>query len=100
MDKGAWWATVHKVEKSWTWLKNTCFNTYLKGLKSSGHNAISRHDLVNKTFPTRPYSGLPYTDGSVYDQITSSIQSPSIQNILSLLCFPLVLGQSMSVNVY
>ena len=21
MDKGAWWATVHKVAKSWTWLK-------------------------------------------------------------------------------
>ena len=21
MDRGAWWATVHKVAKSWTWLK-------------------------------------------------------------------------------
>ena len=26
MDRGAWWATVHGVAKSWTWLKwlNTC----------------------------------------------------------------------------
>ena len=78
MDKGAWWATVHKVAKSWTWLKNTCFDIYLKGLKSSDQNAISRHDLVNKTFPTRPYSCLPDTDGSIYDQITFSIQRPSI----------------------
>ena len=23
MDKGAWWATVHGVTKSWTWLSNT-----------------------------------------------------------------------------
>ena len=22
MDWGAWWATVHGVEKSWTWLSN------------------------------------------------------------------------------
>ena len=31
MDKGAWWATVHKVAKSWTWLKNTCFD--IEGIK-------------------------------------------------------------------
>ena len=78
MDKGAWWAIVHKVTKSWIWLKNTCFDIYLKGLKSSDQNAISRHDLVNKTFPIRPYSCLPNTDGSIYDQITFSSQSPSI----------------------
>ena len=22
MDRGAWWATVHGVTKSWTWLSN------------------------------------------------------------------------------
>ena len=22
MDRGAWWATVHEVTKSWTWLSN------------------------------------------------------------------------------
>ena len=22
MDRGAWWATVHEVTKSWTWLKD------------------------------------------------------------------------------
>ena len=22
MDRGTWWPTVHRVEKSWTWLSN------------------------------------------------------------------------------
>ena len=26
MDGGAWWATVHRVAKSWTWLSNLTFN--------------------------------------------------------------------------
>ena len=26
MDKGNWWATVHKVTKNWTWLSD-CTNT-------------------------------------------------------------------------
>ena len=32
MDRGAWWATVHKVAKSWTQLKrlNTAHNSYIK----------------------------------------------------------------------
>ena len=34
MDRGAWWATVRKVPKSWTQLKwlslHTCTNVYLK----------------------------------------------------------------------
>ena len=25
MDRGAWWATVHRVAKSWTWLSNFTF---------------------------------------------------------------------------
>ena len=25
MDRGAWWATVHRVAKSWTWLSNFIF---------------------------------------------------------------------------
>ena len=29
MDSGAWWATVHGVEKSWTWLKLLSMHTYV-----------------------------------------------------------------------
>ena len=36
MDRGAWWATVHRVAKSWTWLKwlimNNCMLALCKSL--------------------------------------------------------------------
>ena len=31
MDGGAWWATVHVVAKSWTWLSNFIFTFPFKG---------------------------------------------------------------------
>ena len=30
MDRGAWWATVHKVAKSWTRLKELNTHTHVK----------------------------------------------------------------------
>ena len=30
MHRGAWWATVHRVAKSWTWLKQLSMLTHLK----------------------------------------------------------------------
>ena len=36
MDRGAWWATVHGVAKSWTWLSDFTFSKMqLKGMLSS-----------------------------------------------------------------
>ena len=29
MDRGAWQATVHRVAKSWTWLKRLCMHTHM-----------------------------------------------------------------------
>ena len=29
MDGGAWWATVHGVAKSWTWLSNFTYIMYI-----------------------------------------------------------------------
>ena len=28
MDRGAWWAIVHRVTHSWTWLKQLSMHTY------------------------------------------------------------------------
>ena len=30
-DRGAWWATVHRVAKSWTWLKQLSMHTSIYG---------------------------------------------------------------------
>ena len=43
MDKGAWWATVHRVAKSWTWLSDwtewnkNMFKKLMKGNSPNGH---------------------------------------------------------------
>ena len=47
MDKGAWWATVHGVNKSWTWVINTlnfelCFIDYAKPFDRVHAQSLSR----------------------------------------------------------
>ena len=54
MDRGAWWARVHRVAKSWTWLKqfgtlyiNTL--TYQRFLAEDPDSSCSHHiDLCEK----------------------------------------------------
>ena len=33
MDRGAWWAAVHRVAKSWTWLSNFTFSFHFHALE-------------------------------------------------------------------
>ena len=46
MDRGAWWATVHEVAKSWTWL-STWAHTITKHIffTYSGYEPYQIHDL-------------------------------------------------------
>ena len=41
MDRGAWWATVHRVAKSWTGLKRLCMHTCT-------HRKIKKSIIENK----------------------------------------------------
>ena len=45
MDRGDWWATVHRVSKSWTWLKqlsvHTVYNQHCERCKSVGNKTRS-----------------------------------------------------------
>ena len=43
MDKGAWWATVHGVAKSRTWLKRLSMHTYISTDFISKHNHSHRY---------------------------------------------------------
>ena len=38
MDRGAWWATVHGVAKSWTWLKQLSMHPCMSSKKASLFN--------------------------------------------------------------
>ena len=47
MDRGAWWATVHEVTKSWTWLRDWAQNIILaKPLKHQEINFIKHMTLL------------------------------------------------------
>ena len=37
MDRGAWWATVHRDTKSWTWLKQLSMHTHMCGSQSEAN---------------------------------------------------------------
>ena len=43
MDRGAWWATVHRVAKSWTWLKRLNAHTHRQNQREWSPGLISPH---------------------------------------------------------
>ena len=51
MDGGAWWATVHRVAKNWTWLSNFTLsydtNQFLEGTKKIWHRHHSLEHLTS-----------------------------------------------------
>ena len=54
MDRQAWWAIVHRVAKSWTWLKRLSMHTSTTCLESiiTGYNTVewTRHYRQEATF--------------------------------------------------
>ena len=52
MDRGAWWATVHEVAKSWTWLSTcACTHTHTHTIVDWSCNVL----VVYEYFYTKPY---------------------------------------------
>ena len=51
MDRGAWWATVHKVTKSWTWLKQFSMHAH-RAWASSVHSLLNISKLNDTTTGT------------------------------------------------
>ena len=43
MDRGAWWATVHRVTKSWTRLSNFTFFSFF--LEEDGAHKVENHQI-------------------------------------------------------
>ena len=52
MDRGIWWPTVHRVTKSWTWLKllSTQAHKYPRGIRTSNVDGA----MESKTFKKFP----------------------------------------------
>jgi len=47
MDGGAWWATIHEVTKSWTWLSDftSLWNWNFEGQKNPCH--LSDYKIIH-----------------------------------------------------
>ena len=51
IDRGAWWATVHRVTQIWTWLKGLrCMCTFIKATCSDGRVREAEWILIIKAF--------------------------------------------------
>ena len=58
MDRGAWWVTVHEIEKSWTWLSNWR-NFTLQGCYKCLQEVPDLQSILStcefSSFPEHPY---------------------------------------------
>ena len=61
MDGGAWWAAVHEVAKSWTWLSNFTFTFHFHALEKemATHSSVLAWRIPGMAEPGRlPSMGL------------------------------------------
>ena len=62
MDRGAWWATVHGVAKSWTWLKQLGMHAHIKYTIDSYKRLIEKKDsLKNYVYNICVYTCISQT---------------------------------------
>ena len=65
MDKGAWWATVHKVAKNWTRLRQLNTHTHMSQwcleyqFSSVAQSCPTLFDPMNRSTPGLPVHQLP-----------------------------------------
>ena len=87
MDGGAWWATVHGVAKSWTWLSDFIFTFHFHALEKemATHSSI----LAWRIPGTEESGGLPSMGSQSWTQLmqlSSSSSSSKIFIFLNMLC--------------
>ena len=85
MDRGAWWATVHGVAKSWTWLSNYFFIVY----NLFNHSTVIDIWVTSKFLPLQILSNfvnmsIP-TCTSISEGWNSRSGTPGIKGMLQFL---------------
>ena len=79
MGRGAWWATIHGVTKSWTKLSDQHFHTF------SGKNPVQNHELhlvVMSLSPgTVPHTCLDFHDLDTFEGYRSVILQSVPQSV-------------------
>ena len=77
MDRGNWWATVHRVAKSWTWLKWLSTHTYIyTSMYTCAVLCLVAHSSMQ---PPGPHTArqAPLSMGILQARILESVAMPS-----------------------
>ena len=69
MDRGAWWATVHRVAKSWIQLERLSTHSYLNPNPGSIHKIIQTHFTVRAP-SENPTESVFDGKGDLQDHVT------------------------------
>ena len=70
MDRGVWWATVHRVTKNWTWLSIWAYCSW----GSQGRNTeVGCHALLQGIFPIQGHRKIQKKNKRISTQINSSV---------------------------
>ena len=87
MDGGAWWATVHGLTKSWTWLSNWAAISNLNSLEMN-YLHVSRQKRTHRFFPESRKVTIEFPQ--LWPQLTKEAGSAFSLCVTDPNCLPLV----------
>ena len=102
MDRGAWWATVYRVTKSWTWLKRANMHTCILVTAKCGSEGKAKapipHPPVSDLIGQSRYTGVItltvssvfHTYSYVYSAHTDASKSRWLASIRDIHVFPTI----------
>ena len=73
MDRGAWWATVHRVSKSWTRLK--WLSTCTRQLHANTGELGKPHVKHRRTLVSLGFTQVTWLNGATLNQLLLSVQT-------------------------
>ena len=73
MDRGAWWATVQRVSKSWTWLK--WLSTCTRQLHANTGELGKPHVKHKRTLVSLGFTQVTWLNGATLNQLLLSVQT-------------------------
>ena len=89
MDRGAWWAAVHGVAKSWTWLSNFTFTCHFHALEKemATHSSVLAWRIPGTGEP----GGLPSMGscrvGHDWSDLAVAVVCVFLPPLLNIFCF-------------
>ena len=87
MDRGAWWATVHRVTKSWTQMERLNTHTQKEGNRRKRRRVPGRGTFKLKSWKMNVFSKLTFLIYPLFFWSSIFVQFTSFRYILFYPCF-------------